>query len=176
MVEKFHGRVLLTRTGLKAFIRFVCQERKGLFFGFTLIELIVVIAIMGTLSSIGVPAYRSYIEKARITKAIMDMRTLEKEIFAYKEANGSLPESLEDINRENLDDPWGNPYQYLNISTATGKGKMRKDRFLVPINTDFDLYSMGNDGESQTPLTAKASHDDIIRANNGEYIGIASEY
>jgi general secretion pathway protein G len=29
---------------------------------------------------------------------------------------------------------------------------------------------------SETPLTAKASHDDIIRANNGTYIGIASEY
>ena len=47
---------------------------------------------------------------------------------------------------------------------------------MVPINSDFDLYSMGKDGKSQTPLTAKASHDDIIFANNGEYVGRASEY
>ena len=50
---------------------------------------------------------------------------------------------------------------------------MRKDRFLVPINSDFDLYSMGKDRISQIPLTAKASRDDIIRANDGAYIGLA---
>ncbi len=53
---------------------------------------------------------------------------------------------------------------------------MRKDKFLVPINTDFDLYSMGEDGKSVPPLTAKASRDDIIRANDGGYIGPASGY
>jgi general secretion pathway protein G len=53
---------------------------------------------------------------------------------------------------------------------------MRKDRFLVPINTDYDLYSMGKDGRSSPPLTAKASRDDIIRANDGAYIGLASNY
>ena len=50
---------------------------------------------------------------------------------------------------------------------------MLKDRFLVPINSDFDLYSMGKDGKSQMPLTAKDSRDDIIRANDGAYIGLA---
>jgi general secretion pathway protein G len=50
---------------------------------------------------------------------------------------------------------------------------MRKDRFLVPINSDFDLYSMGKDGESVPPLTAQKSRDDIIRANDGAYIGPA---
>ncbi len=53
---------------------------------------------------------------------------------------------------------------------------MRKDRFLVPINTDFDLYSMGRDGKSTPPLTAAASRDDIIRANGGAYIGPAKGY
>ena len=53
---------------------------------------------------------------------------------------------------------------------------VRKDHNLVPLNTDFDLYSMGPDGESASPLTAKASRDDIIRANNGSYIGTATNY
>jgi general secretion pathway protein G len=35
---------------------------------------------------------------------------------------------------------------------------------------------MGKDGKSQSPLTAKASRDDIIRANNGQYVGLAADY
>jgi general secretion pathway protein G len=53
---------------------------------------------------------------------------------------------------------------------------MRKDRFLVPINTFFDLYSMGKDGQSVSPLTAQASRDDVIWANDGAFIGRASDY
>ena len=79
------------------------------------------------------------------------------------------------IGRAGLEDPWGNPYQYLPIA-GTGKGGFRKDRFLVPINSDYDLYSMGADGASQAPLTAKTSQDDIVRANDGGFIGLASKY
>ena len=55
-------------------------------------------------------------------------------------------------------------------------GHPRKDRFLVPINTDFDLYSMGRDGQSVAPLTAAKSRDDVVRAANGAYIGLASNF
>ena len=55
-------------------------------------------------------------------------------------------------------------------------GQARKDRFLVPINSDYDLYSMGPDGGSVPPLTAALSRDDIIRANNGDYFGLASGF
>ena len=74
------------------------------------------------------------------------------------------------------DDPWGNPYVYLNIGIQNGVGKLRKDKNLVPINTDYDLYSKGPDGKSVTPLTANSSRDDIIRANNGAYVGEAEDY
>jgi general secretion pathway protein G len=146
------------------------------FCGFTLLELLVVIAILGTLAGIAIPAYHSYIEKARITKAIAEISILQKEIAAYEIDKTALPNTLNDIGRGTLLDPWGNPYQYLNFADVKEKGKMRKDRFLVPLNSDYDLYSMGKDGTSQPPLTAKASHDDIIRANDGRYIGLASEY
>jgi general secretion pathway protein G len=46
----------------------------------------------------------------------------------------------------------------------------------VPINSDFDLYSVGKDGQSQDPLTAPVSRDDIVRANNGRFVGLASTY
>ena len=60
--------------------------------------------------------------------------------------------------------------------SAPGHEGVRKDRFLVPLNTDYDLYSMGKDGESTAPLTARQSRDDIIRADNGGFIGLASEF
>lgn len=59
---------------------------------------------------------------------------------------------------------------------AGANGQARKDRNLVPINSDFDLYSMGRDGQSAPPLTAKVSRDDIVRANNGGFVGLASDY
>jgi len=176
MYKIFRVKVYPFPVRLKAFIKRAFKERKVVFGGFTFIELVVVIAIVGTLTGIGIPAYSIYIDKAKMIKTITEIRILEKEIIIYHEAKDSLPETLDNIDRADLKDPWGNPYQYLNIETATGQGKMRKDRFLVPINSDFDLYSMGKDCKSHPPLTAKASHDDIIRANNGEFIGLASEY
>ena len=74
-------------------------------------------------------------------------------------------------------DPWTHPYQYLRINGANIKGSsLRKDKSLVPVNTDFDLYSMGKDGASVSPFTAKQSRDDIVRANNGKFVGLAADY
>ena len=47
---------------------------------------------------------------------------------------------------------------------------------MVPVNSDYDLYSMGRDGKSNAPFTAKMSRDDIVRANDGQFVGLASEY
>jgi general secretion pathway protein G len=55
-------------------------------------------------------------------------------------------------------------------------GPMRKDKNLVPINSQYDLYSKGPDGESLAPLTAKKSQDDIVLANDGGFVGRASDY
>jgi len=53
---------------------------------------------------------------------------------------------------------------------------MRKDKNLTPINTYYDLYSTGKDGLSVSPLTAKHSRDDIVRANDGGFIGLATDF
>ncbi len=98
----------------------------------------------------------------------------------FETANlGRLPDSLADIGMGGLLDPWGNPYQYLNLSdpnNRAARGKARKDHNLVPINSDYDLYSMGKDGGSVSPLTAKASRDDIVRAGNGRFVGKATDF
>jgi general secretion pathway protein G len=133
-------------------------------------------AILLTICAIAVPNLLAAINQAKIAKAVGDIRTIGDDAEAYDLANGQFPNSLADIGYDKFLDPWGNPYQYLNFATANGKGQMRKDRFLVPINTFFDLYSMGADGQSVPPLTAKVSQDDIIWANDGGYIGLGSQY
>jgi general secretion pathway protein G len=136
----------------------------------------VVIAILGILAGIAVPTYAAYIGKARVVWAIADIKEISRAIDTYKMEKDAYPTTLNDVGYGSLRDPWGRPYAYLNIATAKGKGALRKDRFLVPINSDYDLYSLGPDGQSMPPLTAKASRDDIIRANDGSYIGLASLY
>jgi len=100
---------------------------------------------------------------------------MEKDIKTYEIENETLPNSLSDVGQGGLLDPWGNPYEYLKVEGAN-KGRLRKDRFLVPVNSDFDLYSRGKDGRSVSPFTAKASRDDIVRAADGGYVGLASGF
>ncbi len=146
---------------------------------FTLIELLVVVAIIGVLAVVAVPVYSDYIDRARAVQAVTDIGAIAKSLIVYQISTGKFPPSLVEVGAQNYLDPWENPYQYLNLSDPSdksSKGKARKDHNLVPINSDFDLYSMGKDGKSVSPLTAKASRDDIVRANNGRYIGLASQY
>jgi len=134
-----------------------------------------VLAVIGILASIAVVLYYNYTYQAQIARAVADIAVISSEISTFETMNERLPNDLGEIGRAAFRDPWGNPYQYLNFALGP-LGQQRKDHALVPINTDFDLYSMGRDGASQPPLTASASRDDIVRANDGQYIGLASQY
>lgn len=144
--------------------------------GFTLLELMIVVAIISILATAGVSQYMSALNTARFTKVVGAMKTMETDIGMYFLRNGKYPSTLDEVGHGHRTDPWGTPFQYLNIAETKGKGKVRKDKNLVPINTDYDLYSMGPDRRSVSPLTSKLSRDDIIRANDGEYIGVAWKY
>ena len=176
------GRGVGVRGWLVPAIRATGETRRRWRQGFTLIELILAVAVLATLAAIAIPAYRDAVEKARMARAIGDISTLGKELLAYQVDTGGLPDTLGDVSRANWLDPWGTPYQYLKIACVdvTGKCKApagaRKDRFLVPLNSDFDLYSMGRDGDTRPPLTARVSRDDVLRAGDGGYIGLASEF
>jgi general secretion pathway protein G len=140
----------------------------------TLIELMLAMIVVGLLSAIAFPSYRSHMDKLNVTQAITDIRQLELTLERYQTQRGGLPTSLSAAGIDQLD-PWGNPYQYLRMEGAS-VGQVRKDHAQHPLNTDYDLYSMGADGRSVSPLTAQASRDDIIRARNGGFIDLASKY
>jgi general secretion pathway protein G len=144
--------------------------------GFTLLELLLVVALIATLAAMGLPTYFHALEKARVTRAIGDIKNISITINIRLLQSGTYPASLSEVDSDQLLDPWGHPYEYLNLADAKNHGKSRKDKNLVPLNADFDLYSMGRDGSSVSALTAKASQDDIVRANNGGFIGLAADY
>jgi general secretion pathway protein G len=166
-----NGRLRRTASSCVCRLRLVSRDS-----AFSVLELLLVAALIATLAAIGVPTYFAAVEHARVTRAISDIRTLELEITVFVLTQGTLPSSLSEVHPDAVIDPWGNAYVYTNLSAINGKGKARKDRFLNPLNSDFDLYSLGKDGASSTPLTAKASRDDIVRANDGGFVGLASEY
>ena len=145
--------------------------------GVELLELLIVLAIIGVVAFIAVPIYTSYRDKVNIATAVADITTIEHSIEQYYQENNSYPDFLVDVKKASLLDPWKHPYQYLRIAGANlkGLGALRKDKNRVPINTDYDLYSMGKDGKSVSPLTAKMSRDDIVRAYNGKFIGLAKD-
>ena len=128
------------------------------------------------------PSYRNYVEKALELRIISEIKLIEKEIALFQIDNDALPDSLADIGLDTLRDPWGNPYQYLSHADSKGKGKgkggikARSYQGDVPVNTDYDLYSMGPDGKSAPAFTSNNSLDDIVRANNGQFIGSVFNY
>jgi len=149
-----------------------CQSR-----GFSLIELLVTLVIVALLSSLAVPAYDRYAQRAKVSRAIGEIAAIGVEIERFRlKNNDRIPLTLDELSMQVPVDPWGRPYAFLNIPAAGGKGEVRKDGKLNPLNTDFDLYSVGKDGDSAGPLSAEKSRDDIVRANNGAFIGLGEDY
>jgi general secretion pathway protein G len=142
--------------------------------GVTLIEIAVICAVLGTVVMLAIPKVADWRDRANITRATADIVAIEIGVRAYLQTNGALPASLSDLGYPIGPDPWGHPYQFYNF--AVGGDQPRKDRFLNPINSSYDLYSMGKDGRSQRALTAAFSRDDIIRAQDGAFVGLASDF
>jgi general secretion pathway protein G len=121
--------------------------------GFTLIEIMVVVVIMGVLAALVVPRLMGRTDDARILAAKQDIATLMQALKLYRLDNQRYPTTeqglqalvtrptmapippnwktggyLDRLNR----DPWGNPYQYLSPGTRG----------------EVDIFSYGADGKS----------------------------
>ena len=123
--------------------------------GFTLIEIIVVVVIIGVLATLIAPQIIGRVDEARVTAAKQDIRTLGTALDFYKMDNFRYPttdqglralvEKPDDPSIRNWraggylksttipKDPWGNEYRYLQPGTKGGA---------------YDLYSFGADGET----------------------------
>lgn len=146
---------------------------------FTLVELLVVLAIAGALAVIAVPIYGGIVERQRVGQAVRDIAAISMALERRRTVLGTWPPSLAGLGGNVATvDPWGNPYRYLPIDVVPrpNTGQVRRDKNLNPLNRDFDLYSAGPDGRTQTQLTARWARDDIVRAGNGSFIGKAEDH
>lgn len=120
--------------------------------GFTLIEIMVVVVILGILAAIVVPRFLEEPEKAKRTKAATDMRGIEQALGLFRLDNGFYPSTEQGLQalvtkpevgripsryreggylKKVPTDPWGTPYVYASPGTSG----------------DFDLISYGGDGQ-----------------------------
>ncbi len=143
--------------------------------GFTLVELVMVVGILLTLTALAAPSFLSALTNARYARAVGDIYTFQTDIESFSSSTGKLPNTLADVGRAGVNDPWGMPYVYTNCSTAK-KSQFRKDHFGHPLNSDFDLFSSGPDRQWKPRINNKQSKDDVVRAANGSFIGMASQY
>lgn len=144
--------------------------------GFTLVEMMITVAIIGILAAIAIPAYSNYVERARVSASISDIATMSVQIEQYFVENRVYPSTLADVKLDNKRDPWGTRYGYYKI-LGNSIGGARKDRYLNPINSDFDLYSIGVGKQAMRQQIDNAnSLDDVIRARDGRFIDLAAKF
>jgi len=117
--------------------------------GFTLIELMIVVVILGLLATIIMPKILGRPEQARRVKAKADIRNIQSALALFKTDTGRFPTTSEGLHALVLDpgiknyshdaylervptDPWGNPYIYISPGLHS---------------SEYDLESFGKDGE-----------------------------
>lgn len=149
--------------------------------GFTLIETLVVVLIIGILANYSFAKIIGAIEKAKVARAVSDITTLKNAMILFKLDNNKLPNSsLDELIPDYLPkipiDPWDNEYKYYNHSTKKGNGKRRMDGPIVPINSEYDIYSEGKDGKSTPSLRSQPAQDDVVLGNDGGFIGLGKDY
>lgn len=149
--------------------------------GFTLQEILIALTVGAILIAIALPAYTSYVDKARNKAAIGDLLKIQTQIQEFYTEQFRYPTDLTEIASRlpnGGNDPWNRPYVYLNIANGGPgiMGSVRKDHALNPINSDYYLYSTGKDGVTKKQISQKDSVDDIIRARDGGFIGVASDF
>ncbi len=66
--------------------------------GFTLIELMIVVAIIGVLSAIAVPAYKDYVTKSEVASAVATLKSIITPAELYYQENGSFPSTSAALN------------------------------------------------------------------------------
>ena len=135
----------------------------------------IAIVLLGILAGLAIPGYQSYRNKANQRLAGQQIATMQVRIKTFFDDNNAYPASLAAAGLGDMKDPWGAPYQYYNIAD-NNIGGARKDKNLNPINTDYDLYSMGPDGVTKKQLDNKDSVDDIVRARNGAFVGVSADF
>ncbi|MBT8108813.1 MAG: type II secretion system protein GspG [Gammaproteobacteria bacterium] len=157
--------------------------------GVTFVELLVTLVIAAILAALAMPMFgggspdcdnpgarQGPMMRAKLAQITGDLGEIHMALSRFELSNRRFPSSLAEAGLDDLRDPWGNPYQYLVVFGRNDVGPVRKDHNLKPVNTGYDIYSMGPDGRTASPFTSTLGKDDIVMANDGDYFGLACQY
>ncbi len=157
--------------------------------GVTIFELLIALVLVSILASFAMAVYGSGepdcdnpnarqgpLLRGKIAQVIGDIGEIHLTASRFELSHNRYPADLAELDLDHLRDPWGNPYQYLVVFGLNSKGPVRKDHNLHPVNSGYDVYSMGPDGATATPFTSTLGKDDIVMANDGDYFGLACQY
>lgn len=144
--------------------------------GFTLIELMITIAIISIIAAIAIPSYADFIRKGKEADAMTIVRNIEGDVEAFFAKNNYFPEPNE-LYTTMPTDPWGQPMIYLPLDGYPAYLSFaRVDQSMTPLNSDYDVYSRGHDELTNKVISSDSAADDLVRANNGSFVGRAKEY
>ena len=145
--------------------------------GTTLLELTMTTGLLSVIFAMALPAVSGYSHQTRTHRAIGDISRMSMQIYRWRSINGdgTYPSSLAQAGIGATTDPWGNPYVYLRRDDALSHAALT-DPHGNALNADFDLFSKGADGLTGISVRDPVSADDIVRAADGAYVGIAAEY
>ena len=80
--------------------------------GMTLLELMLVMALISLMAAIAIPSYQGYANRARVNRAISEIAMLSLEISKWQLNLGVLPDTLAEAGLDGRLDPWGQPCEY----------------------------------------------------------------
>ena len=122
------------------------KGKKRGFKGFTLVELVIVLVILGVLVALAVPRFTTSAEKAKETTFCSNVRTIKSQLELYRMQKGSYPSSDADFktflgNTEYFENKPVNPYTNKPFGEADPKDSNEKGYFSYTV-TDSNLYTL----------------------------------
>jgi general secretion pathway protein G len=128
--------------------------------GFTVLELLIVVAVIGVVTAIALPNVVSAIQRARQSRTMADMKAIGRAIVLYEQDYVDYPIETSLAHAENL-----RPYLVPYLGNFTATDAWRRPYWYISDGHRYTLISHGLDGNADLPYTNGPTHrfeDDIV--------------